>query len=402
LSPLLAADSAEARQSAGAQLRFNVAGISGTHPLELARQLASRSLLEAYYTTIPASRTADVPANRTHRHLALLPAIYAVNHGWISGRAAPRVQHLWGYEFDRWIAARLAPTDVAHALPGCGLELRRAAKRRFGALTVCDSGTSHERFLDSLMHDEAVKAGVDYRRVDDRHLRYVESEYEEADLITVPSSFARKSFVGMGIDPAKVAVTPYGAELRDFFPVGKRDDRFRILFVGTVCLRKGVTSLLEAVSQLNLPNAELCIRGGDAPEAGQLLARYRGSIPLIRVPPQQRGKMRDLFSQASVLVLPSIEDGFGLVICQAMACGIPVIASRSTGGPEVIHDGVDGFLVDAGDSRTLRDRLTCLFENPDDRLEMGAAARTAIERFGGWKDYADRFVDACAAARSRP
>lgn len=393
---------ADSVKTNGERLRFNVSSVTGTHSLELARELGARSLLETYYTALPHSRTSGVPPERTRRHLVLLPAIYAVSRGWISGRPAPRIQHLWGYEFDRWIAARLAPAEVVQALPGCGLRLRRQAKRRFNALTVCDSGTSHERIVDELLRTESAKWGIEHLGADQHHLRHVEAEYEEADLITVPSTFARNSFIAGGLSPAKVTVTPYGAELRDFSPTGKRDDRFRILFVGTICLRKGVPYLLEAVSGLKLPNAELCLRGGDAPETARLLALYRGRVPLVRVPPQSRGAMRDLYSQASVLVLPSVEDGFGLVICQAMACGVPVIASKSTGGPEVIHDGVDGFLVEAGDSRALRDRLTYLFENPDINRQMGAAARSAIEQIGGWQAYADRFVGACAAARSRP
>jgi glycosyltransferase involved in cell wall biosynthesis len=381
--------------------RFCIAGVTGTHPLALARQLDARSLLQTYYTTLPKSRTSGVTSARTRRHRALLLPILASNRRWIRGRGNTRLQLWWGYEFDRWIAKRLEPGDVVHALPGCGLELRRAAKRRFGAMTVCDSGTSHERFLADLLDEETKKWGVPRHRGPESHLRYVEAEYDEADIITVPSGFARNSFVSMGVDPAKVRVTPYGAELRDYAPTTKRDDVFRILFVGTVCIRKGVQYLLEAVSQLKLPNAELCIRGADAPETAQLLRAYRGSIPLRRVEPAPRAAMKDLYSQASVFVLPSVEDGFGLVICQAMACGVPVIASRNSGGPDVITDGRDGVLVDARSSRAIRDHLLELYEHPAKRQAMGAAARRAIERVGGWSGYADSFIAACAPSSDR-
>ena len=309
------------------------------------------------------------------------------------------LQHAYGYEFDRWIARRLESPDVVHALPGCGLKLRRAAKRQFGALTVCDSGTSHERWQADLLQDEARRWGIDTARDASTHLEYVESEYEEADLITAPSAFARKSFLEMGISPSKVAVTAYGADLEDYHPTKKRDNRFRILFVGSICVRKGVPYLLSAVSKLNFPDAEFCVRGAAVPGQESLLSLYRGSIPLKLIEPQPRKAMRDLFSQASVLVLPSIEDGFGLVIGQAMACGLPVIASRNSGGPELIDDGVNGFLIDARDDRTLADRLTDLYENPDRRHQIGAAARHTIERLHGWSAYADAVIDAYTSAR---
>lgn len=381
-------------------VRISASGLIGAHSLYLARQLASRSLLQTYYTTLPASRTAGVPDSRTHRHLALLALIYAVGRGWVPGNPK-RLQLWWGYEFDRWIAARLEDTDVMHALPGCGLKLRREAKTRYGALTVCDSGTSHERFQDQLLTDEALRWGIERQRAPERHLHYVESEYEEADLITVPSSFARRSFIDNGFQPDKVVVTPYGADLDEYQPTPKSDALFRILYVGSLDTRKGVPYLLEAASALALADAELCMRGASAPETPRLLSRYNGKIPLKLVLPQARERMKDLFSQASVLVLPSVEDGFGLVIGQAMACGIPVIASTSSGGPELIDDGVEGFLVAPRDSAAIRDRLLHLYENPEARRTMGRAALAKMRCLGGWNAYGDAFISACRSARVR-
>jgi glycosyltransferase involved in cell wall biosynthesis len=98
--------------------------------------------------------------------------------------------------------------------------------------------------------------------------------------------------------------------------------------------------------------------------------------------------MRDLYSQASVLVLPSVEDGFGLVIGQAMACGVPVIATTNTGGPDLITDGVDGFIVPVRDAGAIRERLEHLYRNPDIRVAMGRAALDKVRSLNGWAEYA--------------
>ncbi len=379
--------------------RIHVSALTGTHPLYLAKGLAERECLGAFYTTLPAWRTPGVPAVRTRRHLALLAGIYAVGRGWIP--ASPTRSHDWiAVEFDRWMAARLTAADVVQALPAYGLESRRAAKARFGALTVCDSGTSHERVQDAWVREEATRWDVDVDVCSEPHLSRVEREYEEADLVTVPSTFAWRSFVARGFDPAAVIVTPYGADLDEYAPCPKRDQIFRILFVGSVTVRKGVPYLLEAVGGLSMPDAEFCIRGARLSDAERLLGRYAGKVPMRFLEPQPRRAMRDLFSQASVLVLPSVEDGFGLVIPQAMACGVPVIASTNTGGPDLIDDGVDGVIVPARDSRALRDAIVRLYEDPELRDRMGRAARLKLERLGGWSTYVESVLRAYRAGRS--
>ena len=102
--------------------------------------------------------------------------------------------------------------------------------------------------------------------------------------------------------------------------------------------------------------------------------------------------MRDLYSQASVFVLPSIEDGFGQVIVQAMACGIPVITTTNTGGPDVITDGKDGFIVPIRDSRAIAERLEHLYRHPDAREAMGHAALETVRKWNGWERYTNQVL----------
>jgi len=180
-----------------------------------------------------------------------------------------------------------------------------------------------------------------------------------------------------------------GADLLEFHPLPKRDEIFRILFVGTLSLRKGVQYLLDAVSPLTFQNAELVLRGSETPTTKMILRRYAGSIPLRFAGPRPKTEMIELFSQASVLVLPSIEDGFGLVIAQAMACGVPVIASTHSGGPDLITDGVEGFLVQPRAVETLEERLSELYEDRDLLARMKLAALKRIETLGGWSNYGD-------------
>jgi len=96
------------------------------------------------------------------------------------------------------------------------------------------------------------------------------------------------------------------------------------------------------------------------------------------------------YSQASIFVLPSIEDGFGLVLAEAMACGLPIVATTNTGAPDLITDGVEGFIVPIRNPLALREKVLRLYEDPVLREEMSAAALRRAHGLGGWKSYADR------------
>ena len=150
---------------------------------------------------------------------------------------------------------------------------------------------------------------------------------------------------------------------------------FRILFVGSVSVRKGIGYLLEAVRPLvRRRRVELWLVGAVSPDAAPLLARnadlfeHRGFVAPER--------LAQTYSQGSVLVLPSVEEGLARVQAQAMACGVPVIATPNTGSEDLFTDGVEGFIVPARDARAIRDRIEWLLDHPAERERMGFAARS--------------------------
>jgi alpha-maltose-1-phosphate synthase len=383
--------------------RATVSGLAGTHPLDLARQFAARDVLAGYYTTLPASRTPGVPPELVHRDRALLLPLHGLIHGWVP-MSSHRLARMIDHEFDRWASRRLVDSDVTHAVAGLGLAQRRAGKRRFSAVTVCDCGTTHIRYHQASQDAEHARWNADPVPWDDRSVAAYEQEYDESDLIVAPSRFAYQTFIDNGIPAHKLALVPYGVDTDVYHPVPKTDDVFRILFVGALSIRKGLPYLLDAVGGLTWRDAELTLRGGEVPESKRLLASYRGTIPISMVPAQPRARLKDLYSNASVLVLPSVEDAFGLVIGQALACGTPVIATTHTGGPDVIEDGTNGLIVPPRDSRALRDALTRLHDDPGLLQRMRVEARRRVELACGWGQYGDGMVSAFAAAleRKRP
>ena len=175
-----------------------------------------------------------------------------------------------------------------------------------------------------------------------------------------------------------------------FRPMPKSDDVFRVIYVGALSMRKGIPYLLEALSSVSLPKFELWLIGAVQPEIKPFLAKYEGKFRCFGEIP--RAELHRYYSQASVFVIASIEEGLALVQAQAMACGIPVIATHNTGAEDLFTDGVEGFIVPIRNTDAIRDRLLQLYHHPDQLLEMAKAALHRVQLLGGWDTYGQRVI----------
>jgi len=174
-----------------------------------------------------------------------------------------------------------------------------------------------------------------------------------------------------------------------FFAVQNREVADRLLFAGTISPRKGVTDLIQAIRIIKEKGIPVTLHLAGAVRSQEY---YDRALQLIQESALQEtvrflglvpeGDLLREFSEAVVIVLPSYEETAPLTIQQAMAAGKPVVASKVGGIPYLVEDGVNGYLVEAGDVAGLADKLVDLLNNDDKRREMGASARQkAIERF---------------------
>lgn len=210
-----------------------------------------------------------------------------------------------------------------------------------------------------------------------------EQEVKLADHIFVPSLMVKQSLLSADVKPEKISVISYGAPIGYFQPQPKPDQLFRTLFVGRVGPRKGVHYLLQAWQELHLPKAELLLVGvNEFPS--RWLASYEDTFNYV--PSVPHASLNDYYSRASVLVLPSLVEGFALVLLEAMACGIPIITTSSTAGPEIITDGVEGFIIPIRDVEVLKQKLEWCYRHPQELAVMGRAARRKAEQLT-WERY---------------
>lgn len=223
-------------------------------------------------------------------------------------------------------------------------------------------------------------------------VKRMQQEYAVADSIDVLSTTTKRTFLEHEIDDSKVYTVSPGVDPNHFAPRSEANfANFRVLYVGRIELLKGVHYLLKAFHELALPDAELWLVGAVAPEMEPFLTEYAGHYHYLGQ--KSREELPAIYQQSSVLVLPSLHDGFGLVLLEAMACGIPVIATDLTGGPDVIRAGENGFVVSSRDIVSLKDRLLWLYEHQKIGIEMGMAARqTVVDNFT-WDGYGQRLTN---------
>ena len=359
------------------------------HLFHLAGQLRQNRALAALLTGVP--RAAIEPGLRPFTRTACLPVL-AERYGsrFLRGSAARELSWWSIEEFDRSAARLLPDCDVVVALSGRGLHTIREARRR-GIAGVCDRGSTHIRWQDAVLQREHERFGLPYQPVDPRGMEKEEAEYEEADAITVPSSQAKRTYDAHGVRSEKVHVVPYGVDLSVFSPASNRLSRFRVLFVGQLRLGKGLHVLLDGVGRLATSAVEVVLVGARTNQTKEILRRTRVEY-LLRGTMATRALVQE-YRSTSVLVLPSLDEGFGLVMAEAMACGVPVIATSATGAEDLFTDGVEGYIVPPGDAEAIAVRLDAMMANESLRETMGRAALLRARSVGGWEDYGRRALE---------
>jgi glycosyltransferase involved in cell wall biosynthesis len=365
------------------------------HLFALARELERRDCLERIYSGFIWSALAreSVSRDKVTTFPWFRTPYMALGRMPVAPRAFSRWLETMSYVAqDAYVARRLPDCDAFIGHDGAGLVTGREAKRR-GLRYVADTGTTHVAFRAALLKEEFTSYGLEYR-IDNEtiHWRQIE-EYEAADVVVVPSEFVKQSFVRQGFPAEKLRVIPYGVRTTHFHRVSRPpDDRFRVLFVGALSIRKGARYLFQAFRELPHPRKELVIVGTVRDEVRPLAAEFRDlNVKFVGVVPNM--KLKHLYSSSHAFVLPSVEEGLGMVLAEAMACGCPVIASANTGAAELFSCGREGFIVPARDSRAIRDCLTRLADEPELRERMSAAAIERVKSLGGWSAYGDAYAN---------
>lgn len=356
------------------------------HAIELAEQLDKRGHLARIITTKSWYVRKRFAARRWH-------AIPAPEYIGEIVRRIPPLRRAGYYSwvkdnlFDALARRYIPPCDIFHGWGNYALASIPFA-RKHGAGIVIERGSTHPRFQSSILNEEFARQGI---KTENAHPQIIEKglrEIEEADRVIIPSNFVYRTFIENGISADKLRVIPYGFNPSDFSRGEKRDNVFRVLFVGNIGIQKGVHYLLEAWERLALPEAELVFIGKVEEGMQPLMRKHADRITL-------RGHVRheelkDEYAQASVFILPSLQEGSALVTYEAAACGVPLIVSENTGS--VVRDGKGGFIIPIRSVDAIMEKLQWMYDNRDEASAMGLTAAEYIQQFT-WDRYAENVID---------
>jgi alpha-maltose-1-phosphate synthase len=199
----------------------------------------------------------------------------------------------------------------------------------------------------------------------------------------VASTFT-KSTLAEGQHQRPVTVIPYGAPPIATNEIVNGGTKLRILFAGSLGQRKGLSYALRAVELIGKESCELTLLGRKAAEGCRPLDqavrvhRWLPSLSHARVLLEMR--------RHDVLIFPSLFEGFGLAITEAMSQGTPVITTAHTAGPDIIDDGVDGFIVPIRSAEAIAEKLGLLARDRERLRAMKISAREKAQRHS-WENY---------------
>ena len=305
---------------------------------------------------------------------------------------------------DRKVSQRIGDPRFrgVYAYEDGALESFRVARRR-QKVCIYDLPIGYWRAARSILEQEAerepewavtLNGNLDSAEKTSRK----DEELRQADLVLVASTFTKRTLEHAPDFRGSVVMIPYGAPRLEGVPSGhaptKREERLRVLFVGSLGQRKGLSYLFHAVRSLG-SSVELTVIGARPLMPCPALDRELSSVRWI-ASCSHREVLGEMAAH-DVFVFPSLFEGFGLVLLEAMAMGLPIITTPNTAGPDLITDGVEGFIVPIRSSEKIAEKLDLLRREPDRRVAMADLARKRAQEFT-WEQYGHSLASCVSAA----
>ncbi len=371
-------------------MKVEISVVRPFHAVKMANALRKHADAVDIWTSATRSRFHHLhPSVRTH----LVPSPADVLAHVFKLRLAPEAFQRGIVLWDRMVARFMPPSEVVIGFATQALHTGQAARKR-GSYFALDRACPHVDFQQTLVREEAEKVGGAFHPEPEWFRDRQLGEYEAAQAILVPSRYSGQTFPAH-LQPKLLLAPLLGRAQAKGAVRLERNTPFTVGVLGGNPLRKGYLYLLEAWRKLALPDARLLIRSSsdfsEFPKLAELL-RTTPNVEIIEYIPD----IAEFYQRCDLFVLPSMDDGFGMALFEAMANGVPSIATRNCGASELLSDGVDGLVIDAGSTDQLAVAIESLYRDEPRRQAIAVAGQAAVERISESSLYEDALVNLLA------
>ena len=335
------------------------------HAFDLARELLSQGHEVFVFTNYPRYAVArfGFPQNRVRSFLlhGLLDRFFWTLYRWF---ACPYPERWMHESFGRWASKELMkdPWDILHVFSGVAEEIFDSSAIHCRLKTLV-RGSAHIVTQSRILSDEADRTGRFVESPSAWMIAREKREYEKAERIIVLSTFALKSFLEQGVPEHKLMVIPLGAQISHFRPSERiiqercrrvlSGDPLRVLMVGTFSFQKGAYDLCRIASEAG-PRFSFRFVGAVDPSATSL---RRGAKGITFVSKKDQFKLPLVYEWADLFIFTTLHDGYAVVIAQAQAAGLPVLTTGNSCGPDLLREGLTGWVLPIRSFQAFVDRL---------------------------------------------
>jgi len=280
--------------------------------------------------------------------------------------------------YGKMVARKLPRCRIYHTWMNISKDAIIKAKKQ-GAILILEGANSHPKNALKILEEEYTLLKKEKFIPNKKEIIEESKMIDLFDYIMCPSKFVYDSFLKYGNKSKKqLILLPYGVDYKKFSEQRKKKSKkFRVIFVGSLQIRKGVHYLLKAWRELKLKNAELILVGRVWPDMIDTIKEYKNerTIKFVGFDPDPTKYLKN----ADVFVSPSLEEGSALTCYEAMAAGLPVIATINTGS--IIRDQKEGFIIPIRNVIKLKEKIKYLYNHPKVCEKMGKVARKRVKRF---------------------
>lgn len=260
-------------------------------------------------------------------------------------------------------------------------------------IRILDVSISHRKFMKMnfmrdmeqthdkhLMLEEAILWNESYMK------DYIQ-EVIDSDAFFAPSQVVKRSLMYVGANETSIKIIPYGVDINKFKYVHKQKHvlPLKLLFVGQVNYRKGIHHLLKVIRQFKSSEVTVSL-AGEYDKRSELYLQYKDYENINFLGFVTRDVLAEHYQNSDMFIFPTLGEGYGLVVLEALSTGTPVITSDLAGGNDAITDGENGFVFKAGDDEELKEVIQYMIDHIDSIPDMSTKARESVKELS-WNNY---------------